>query len=291
MKTSPVRSIFCPAVLLFAITAPSTIISSQTTTRRPSFEVASIKPNNSVGATTTPPVVAGDYFACRGRTLKTLIAFAYCVRDWQIQGGPGWIDSQRWDVKARAGEKIISATPRPFDPKAPSVMALMLQSLLEDRFQLRIQHQIKESPVYNLVVARGGPKIKLDDDQSPPKPSALNESGIPASLLAPPGSELPRGNIRGTPNSIEARAVSIESFIQLVLFTRSDRPVIDRTNLKGLYSIKMKWSLDDSVPGGPIGFGPAFFTAIKEQLGLRLESAKGPVDFIIITSTRKPSED
>jgi uncharacterized protein (TIGR03435 family) len=82
----------------------------------------------------------------------------------------------------------------------------------------------------------------------------------------------------------------IESLIQLISL-RSNRPVIDRRNLKCLYNIKMKWSLEDSVPGGPISFGPAFFTAIIEQIGLHFESANMPVDHIINTSIRKPSED
>ena len=110
--------------------------------------------------------------------------------------------------------------------------------------------------------------------------------------------EQSRGVISSSLNSIEGRAIRIADLIK-DLSVRSDRPVIDRTDLKGLHNFEMKWSLEDSFPGSPtnppspavgrtMNFPPAFFTAIQEQLGLRLESAKAPVDFIVITSVQKP---
>jgi uncharacterized protein (TIGR03435 family) len=291
IKTSLIRNIIFLTVLLFVIAAAATIFASQMIiNRRPSFEVASIRPNRSVGVP-MPYVQRGDRFTAIGATLKSLIGYAYRVRDWQIQGGPGWINSERWDVEAKAEEKSISAAPKPHDPFTLDVIALMLQMLLDDRFKLRIQRQTKESPVHNLVVAKSGLKIKLDDDQSPPR----SEPGT----FRLPGGRLPRDTIMMGPNSIEAHAISITNFINRCLLSRSDRPVIDRTNLTGLYSFKMQWSREDSASTGPsspiaavdISFGPAFFTALKEQLGLQLESAKGPVEFIVIISVEKPSEN
>lgn len=288
MEKSSIRSILFPAVLLLAIAAPAMTVSSQETTgSRPSFEVASIKPNRSVGVTFMPPIETDDYFAWTGCTLKSLIRYAYRVRDWQIEGEPGWVNSQRWDVEAKAEEKGVSAASKPRDPNARDAIKIMLQSLLEDRFKLRFQRQTKQSSVYNLVLAKGGAKITLDDDQSPP---ARPEWGT---------SLVQRGAVRATPDSIEGRAVPIAALVSILL-SSSDRPVIDCTNLKGLYNFRMKWSLEDSGPAGSTGpsspiadvntnFGPALFTAIQEQLGLRLESAKAPVEFIVISSVQKPS--
>jgi uncharacterized protein (TIGR03435 family) len=219
------------------------------------------------------------------------------VFDWQIKGGPGWIDSQKWDIEARAGKSVASVRKR-FDPSAPDPILLMPQSLLEDRFQLKIMHQTKTSSVYNLVIAKGGPKIKLDDDLSPPVPRG-------SGATFPKFGEWPRGSIGGGSSSIEARAVSIETFIDFIR-ARADRPMIDRTNLKGLYNIRTKWSLEDSVlktdpslsaagmtTDAPpaLSLPPSFLTALREQLGLRLVSAKGPVDFLYIVGVQRPSEN
>ena len=226
--------------------------------------------------------------------MKELIGYAYSVRWWQIEGGPDWIDSLRWNVEAKADEKIVNAYPEPGDPLAPDVIALMLQSLLEDHFKLTIHHQTKESSVYSLVVADGGPKIELDPDQSPPvrfEPEMLKWQ-----------KELRRGEARIGSGSIEARAISITNFINGCLLFRSDRPIMDRTNLKDRYNIKMKWSLggadlvrptDASSPAldATRNFTPAFFAALQEQLGLMLESGEAPVDFLVITGVQKPSKN
>jgi uncharacterized protein (TIGR03435 family) len=223
-----------------------------------------------------------------------LVGYAYRVAPWQVEGGPGWVNSQLWSIEAKGDEKIISAAPKPRGHFTPDVISLMLQSLLEDRFKLKIQYLTKESSVYNLVVARGGPKIELDHDQNPP-------ANVDSAIIIFEN-EVPRGIARQGYGSIEARAISIKEFINRCLLSRTDRPILDRTNLKGLYNFKMKWSGDDPVLGGStrpaspiaranLSFGPAFFTAMKEHLGLQLKSAKGPVEFIVITSAEKPSEN
>lgn len=293
MKASHLCSIVFLAALPFAGAAPATILASQTTARnRPSFEVASIRPNRSGGFPGPPYSQRGDRFTAVGVTLKMLIGYSYRVAPWQIEGGPGWVRSQLWNIEAKGDEKLISAASKPRDPFAPDVIALMLQTLLADRFKLRIQRQTREAPVYHLVVAKGWPKIELDEDQkSPPAHDELE--------LRPDGG-VPRGSIRMGPHSIAAHAVLIEDFINWCLLSRTDRPIVNRTNLKGLYSFKIQWSQEDSVLGGSTGppspiarvntdFGAAFLTAMKEQLGLQLQSAKGPVDFIVIASVEEPS--
>jgi uncharacterized protein (TIGR03435 family) len=310
---------FLAAVLLFTIVTPASINSSQETTAiRPSFEVATIKPSSSKTYIPGGPATASDYFAWNATTLKRLVNTAYFVRewqmDWQIKGGtPGWVDSELWDVEGRAkaeefdANQILQHYPgiETFDFRRISRdrlaqqtrLWLMVQSLLEERFKLRVERQPRQAPVYNLVVAKGGPKLKLDDDQSPPSQSG---SGNP-----PPSGgawELPRGQLMlragNRPpfeQSIEGRGIPIERLIPNLL-NRAGRPIIDCTNLKGLYTFKIQWSEEDSGVGdsplarGSLSLGPGFFTALQEQLGLRLESAKGPVEFLVIKSVQKPED-
>jgi uncharacterized protein (TIGR03435 family) len=289
MKTPVCHSIIFAVLLLFAIAAATIALSQVTSPDRPSFAVASIKPNGSAGEIPGPPAETDDYFAWTGRTLKTLMRYAYRARDWQIEGGPSWIDSELWDVEGRAKAEGVGAASKPIDRIAQHAkLMLMLQSLLEDRFKLKIQRQTKQSPAYNLVMAKGGPKVKPDDGHDS---GARVQSGTPPAWAPQRGSIMTKGG--GTWESIEGRAVPIAQLINTLL-SSSDRPIIDCTNLKGLYTFKIQWSLQHSGAGDlPLGrrdspFGAAFFTAMQEQLGLRLEPAKAPVDFIIIKSVQKP---
>jgi bla regulator protein blaR1 len=273
----------------------------ETNADRPSFEVATIKPSSSARIIPGGPAVTADYWAWNATTLKRLVNIAYLVRewqmDWQIKGGtPGWVDSQLWDVEGRVNPPDFYAASKPDGPEKAQRRSLRLQSLLEDRFKLQVERQTRQAPVYNLVVAKGGPKIKLDEDQSPIVRSA---SPTPQSSTSVGAFGLPRGGMWdksgfGTP-SIEAHAVPIERLISSLL-NRAGRPIIDCTNLKGLYTFQIKWSEEESGTGDSplarrsLSLSPAFFTALQEQLGLRLESAKGPVEFLVIKSVQKPDD-
>ena len=243
--------------------------------KRASFAVASIKPDK-----TDRPVTLGvgnGQGGGRNVTLKMLIALAYQVQEFQISGGPGWIGSDRFDVEGKAE-----------DPKAdPSQLRLMLQSLLEDRFQLKLRSETREAPVYALVVANGGPKIKLVADQTTPTVNGP----------AQPGAGPNRGAMRIGRGSLVGNAVMLSLFARL-LSQRLDRPVIDRTHLNGRFDIQLNWTPDVGEtsldPGGnPLppsdSGGPSLFTAIQEQLGLKLERARAPVDLLIVERVEKPS--
>jgi len=249
----------------------------QTTGKRPSFEVASIKPNKSNGQVTGG--IGNGQGGGRNVTLKMLIATAYRVQEFQISGGPGWIGSDRFDVDGRSE-----------DPKAdPEQLRLMLQSLLEDRFQLKLHHEKKEAPVYALVVAKNGPKIKPVADQTSPTVNGP----------APAGKGPNRGAIRIGRGSLVGNAVMLSLFARF-LSQRLDRLVIDRTNLPGRFDIQLSWTpgVGES-PLDPGGYtlppadvsGASVFTAIQEQLGLRLEPAREPVDLILIDHVEQPSEN
>ena len=255
---------------------------------KPSFEVATIKPStsgdNRIAILTQP----GGRFVATNATLKMLMGTAWRVRDFQISGGPNWAGTDRWNIEAKAEAGSIPPPTFPPEPTVIPPLMLMVQSLIEDRFQLKLHRETKELPVYELVVARGGPKIKPSEDQSPP------------SLVQPQrGGPIPRGNMRMGRGDLEANGVPVSNFI-LGLSQQLGRTIIDKTGLKGLYDFKLQWTPEFAqgpvVPGGPEpppppADGPSIFTAIQEQLGLRLESTKGPVDVLVIDSVQKPSEN
>jgi bla regulator protein blaR1 len=266
---------------------------------KPSFEAATIKPNlsgeNHVAILGQP----GGRFVVTGASLKMIMGVAYSVRDFQIIGGPTWITSDRWDIEAKAEEGSIPPPAGPPDPTTPNPLAIRVQSLLEDRFQLKIHHETKELPVYELTVAKGGPKMKLSEDQTPFRPPERGGAPPP-----PPqrGGPVPRGGMRMGRGNLEATGVPFANLVQ-ALSQQLGRTVIDKTDLKGFYDIKLQWTPEFSPagplgPGGPGGpeppppadaSGPSIFTALQEQLGLKLDSTKGPVDVIVIDSVQRPT--
>ena len=265
---------------------------------RPSFEVATVKPSGSGDNRISIMAQPGGRFTVNNATLKMVIAVAYRVRDFQISGGPAWTGTDRWNIEAKAEDGSIPQLTPPFDATAPNPLMLMVQSLLEDRFQLKMHREGKEMPVYELAIARGGPKIKLSEDQSPMAPP---ERGAPPPPRPQRGGPLPRGMMGMGRGSIEASGVPMANFIQ-GLSQQLGRPVVDKTGLKGFYDIKLQWTPELGVGMGKPGdpgpdpppadtSGPSIFTAIQEQLGLRLDSAKGPVDVLIIDRVQKPAEN
>jgi uncharacterized protein (TIGR03435 family) len=261
-----------------------------------SFEAATIKPNatgeNRVAIQRQP----GGRFMTTGANLKILMGLAYSVRDFQIIGGPAWMNTDRWNVEARAQEKDVPLLSGPIDPTGPNPFLSMVQSLIEDRFQLKMHRETRELPVYELIEAKGGAKLKLSDDQTPLR---FPERGAPPPPLPQRGAPMPRGGMRMGRGDLEATGVPLANFIQ-ALSQQLGRPVIDKTGLKGLYDFKLQWTPEPGqgpvVPGGPEpppppADGPSIFTAIQEQLGLRLESTKGPVEVLVVDSVQKPSEN
>src|SRR5215471_17230224 len=183
----------------------------------------------------------------RGGTVRELMTQAYRVRDFQISGGPDWLVTDRWNLEAHAED-------------VPS-MDIVLQSLLEDRFQLKIHRESKDMPIYELSIAKGGAKIKL----SAPPTFRRPEPGKPPE---------PRHLVRTSGNSLIGNAVSITN-LAAALGGLLGRIVVDKTGLQGLYDLELKWEADTATSPSDDS-GPSIFTAIQEQLGLKLESARGP---------------
>ncbi len=207
-----------------------------------------------------------------GATLKNLIAYAYNVREFTISGGPGWINSDRFDINARAEQSSASGDSSGGSRQIPE----RLRSLLAERFQLAIHRESKEQNVYALVLAKSGPKFSEAKPESKP-------------------------TIRGRRGSIIGQGVGMQMLV-INLANSMDRPVLDRTGLTGTYDFKLEWSPDAQGPSSIAGAGgeapllpdpngPSLFAALQEQLGLRLEPQKAPVEILVIDRAARPSEN
>jgi uncharacterized protein (TIGR03435 family) len=263
------------------------------------FEVASIKPNHSADMRTRIMFQPGRFVA-NGTSLKMLITLAYNVRDFQISAGPSWLGTDKYDIDAKEPDGLAEELSKLSPDQRREKMGLLVQSLLAERFGLKVSRGTKELPVYALVVAKNGPKIQQA------KPGDTYPNGI----KTPDGRVLGHGGMMGLmPGQLIGQGVPLAILVQS-LSQQLGRTVLDQTGLKGNYDFTLKWTPDPSMggtggmmvapPGGgpapdapppPDPNGPSIFTAVQEQLGLKLQSTKGPVEIIVIEHVEKPSED
>lgn len=267
-------------LVMFPALAAAHLLAAQT----PAFEVASIRPNtsgNAQGQGLAAPQPGGRFVAV-GATLRGLVSGAY--DGMQIAGGPSWIDRARFDINARTSSEVV-----------PDEMRRMLRSLLADRFKLVVHTETRELPVYVLSTARSDRKLgpKLRESDAACAKEARNF--IPAGPGGPPAC----GDFRMGARSLIARGMFMPAFAQ-VLRGRAGRPVIDRTGLDGAYDLELEWSSDlglQQAPPGAAGAseltpdGLSLFTALQEQLGLRLQADHGPVDVVVIDSAEQPTSN
>lgn len=228
------------------------------------------------------------------RTVSNFINLAYVrfaggntnsPRFIPMSGGPGWIGSERYQIVATAGS----------DASPEMMQGPMLQALLEDRFKLKLHLEIREVPVYQLTVAKGGLKLQPFKEGSCTPAEALRPPA-PSLPGQPPACGLLGIRTKGPNVSLESRGISLDEFSKSALAPLLDRPVIDNTGLAGKFDFHLEFFVDESTPGlrlSPSDVPPAasIFTAIQEQLGLKLESAKGPGEFLVIDSVERPSEN
>ena len=246
----------------------------------PSFEVASIKKSRSDELPWGPSFQPGR-FTGRAQTINLVIALAYNVYPLQIFGAPSWVNSERYDVQAKESDATAEELGKLPPAKAMGQEALLLQSLLADRFGLKVSHQTKELPVYALVVAKDGPKFQQakPDDKGPDIRLGAGQLTFLACPMA---------------------------IVVAVMSNQMHRTVLDQTRLRGNYDFAVQWTKDQTISGmprelrggdpgpdaaPPDSSGPSFFTALQEQVGLKLESTKGPVDVIVIDHIERPSEN
>jgi uncharacterized protein (TIGR03435 family) len=232
------------------------------------FEVATIKPEvaDFKGRYIT---LQGHQFVAKNHTVKTLVAAAYNLTPRAISGGPAWVESDHYDILAKP--------PGDIRPDLDEQMR-MLRKLLADRFKLTFHRERKELPVYALTIAKGGPKLR-PGTESPDGPKPL------VFVLSPQGASMP------------GRNVTIAELASVMQRAALDRPVVDQTGLTERYDFDLEFAPSNSLFGGqgPPELAepdkPDLFAAIQQQLGLKLEATKGPVETFVIDQVERPSEN
>ena len=222
----------------------------------PAFEVASIKQNLS-GSQNSSNRMAGERYSGTNVSLISLLRTAYALQEFQLAGSPAWAETDKFDIEAKMES---GANARDFP--------LMLQRLLAERFKLVAHREPRQASIYTLVVTRDGPKFKPGDPSKCTGSCGFNASGT----------------------SINGESVSMEQFAARL--SRSiGTHVVDGTSLNGVFDFTLTWLLDDRFSGRGASANPTLFTAIQEQLGLRLQAGRGPVDTLVIDRAEKPIPD
>jgi uncharacterized protein (TIGR03435 family) len=249
----------------WATPAPPPRILSMATDAKPGVEVATIKPTQP-GTRTFMLVMRGEDLVIKNFSLKYLIKFAYDTPERQIAGGPGWMDTDKWDIEAK-----------PDTPGMPSIaqMRVIVQKLLADRFALKVHEGKREMAAYALTVGKNGPKMTKAADALASANFSMNPRGV-----------------------LSARSATIGEFAHLLQSEILGQPVVDNTGLSGRWDFTLKWSPDETQFAGTganvpqpadDANAPPLFTAIQEQLGLKLEAQKVDAPVILVDHVDHPS--
>jgi uncharacterized protein (TIGR03435 family) len=237
-------------------------------TDSPKYDVASIKANIDSDFPYTFRIEPDGTLSATGITLQRLMMTAYNVQGFRIAGGPGWVTSRRWDMQAK-----------PYPAASPDQVRPMLRTLLEERFQLRSHSETRSMSVYELVVDSKGSKLRKAKD-----------------TVANP-------TVRAAAGSIELTKATSATFASQLSYALA-QPVIDKTSLSGNFDFALKWTPQPGEDGGPATAGlppgtrpqpastqdgPSIFTAIREQLGLRLKSGRALVEVVAIDGVQMPT--
>jgi uncharacterized protein (TIGR03435 family) len=232
------------------------------------FEVATIKPVDNDPKSGRYLIMQGvNRFIGKNYTLKLLIAAAYNLNPKTISGGPAWLESDHWDIAA--------VTPGDLRPNHDEQMS-MLRALLADRFKLTFHREQKDFSIYQLELAKGGSKLK-PSIMAPDDPPQLISTVYPQRIVLP------------------ARNVSMSDLAILMQRAMLDRPVIDKTGLSGRFDFDLEWAPDETQFGGEVPVAsadapsPPLFIALQQQLGLKLEATRGPVEALLVDTVERPS--
>jgi uncharacterized protein (TIGR03435 family) len=251
--------------LLLAVLSTLATVSQAPAAQEPTFEVASIKQNKTASGNSVTTFLSGGVFTAKDATLKDIIQEAYqIIDDERLQGGPGWMISDRWDIAAK-----------PANATKQEEAVLMLQALLVDRFQLKFHRETQDVNGYALTQARDGAKIRTNTETT---------------CLPPCG-----GTNVSAGGKLTARKVPMSRFVNR-LAQIVGRPVVDSTGLTGEFDMDLDWAPDGGQFGGqgrevPDDSRPSLFTALQEQLGLKLEPRKMSREIFVIDHAEKPSEN
>jgi uncharacterized protein (TIGR03435 family) len=238
----------CTVLLILA----AVLSSAQTRVVPKTFDVVSVKPNLTGSEAHRATTLPGGVFTATNVSLKSLMSRAFGVAEAQIEGGPGWIGSDEYDVEARADTPLEMTR----EEARPA-----LQAMLAERFGLKFHRETRQGQIFSLTIAKGGPKLKAHNGEG--------RIGISASTGAG------KVEIQGT-NAPMARLAEY-------LSGQAGRPVVDNTGLTGQYDFVVAWTADDANGGASV------FTALQEQLGLKVDATKGPIETIVVDGAQKPS--
>jgi uncharacterized protein (TIGR03435 family) len=230
------------------------------------FEVATIKRQKNDVLRGSMELLPGGGLRMGGVTVKQLIALAYDVRESQISGGPKWLDQESYSLLAKA-ERQPASNDQPVST-APGTTAWdrlreRLRTLLAERCELAVRKDTRQAPGYALAIVT---RVKLTETANP----------------LPAGTVRGRGEINGRSGTMRMLASVLTQYV--------GRPVVDRTGLTGNYDYKLKYA-DDPDPEATVSEGASIFTALQEQLGLKLESARVPIDTIVVERVSRPSDN
>jgi uncharacterized protein (TIGR03435 family) len=234
----------------------------------PEFEVASIK-LSTAGDSNAMLAPSKGRFSATNVTLMQLVRFAFQIQEFQVSGQPSWFTTERYDIEAKAPPDVSA--------EQAEVWQRMLQRLLADRFRLTYRIEQRDQSVFELVVSRGGHKL-----------TQVQPSNCATSVPGECGFLASAGRIRGSQVSMDALATRLSRSIA--------RTVVNKTGVDGVFNLLLEWMPDSQLAlrpdqPGPDPGGPSIFTALQEQLGLRLESANGSIPVYVIDRVERPSEN
>jgi uncharacterized protein (TIGR03435 family) len=275
-------------LLFTGASAVAVLSQTQASTVRPEFEVVSVRPTASADGRSLVQAVQGRLIMTN-LVLRRLVLSAYGVQDYQLLGDPSWTGSERYDIQAKADG----------NPTVQQMEGPMLQVLLEDRFKLTLHRETRQLAVYELAIGKGDPKLQPSKEGSC-TPYSVNSPPPPPTPGEPPSTFCGlRLTVDGLNRTLDGKGVTMAVLATNLSRTYNStlgRNVIDVTGLTGTFDVHLKWAVES--PMGQAGTGNALssesdslsiFTALQEQLGLKLKSAKGPVEVLVIDHIEKPS--
>ncbi len=274
------RFLIWPAVACTALAIPVTgqaraqaVAAPAMAAKVPALDVISVRPDKDEDARMG---LSGDGLSARGAALHWLLTEAFQINADQLAGEPSWSRSALWAIDAKVvGEDVPLLTSLTMAQRLG-----MYQQILTERFGLKYHHEQRERPEYALLVAKGGPRLTASNAETVAE--ATKHPGRPGNL------QMGRGEISGEGTTMH--------FLAIMLSRQLGRTVVDQTGLTGRYDFKLAWAPEDAAVQAPPSAdssadpgGPSLFAAISEQLGLKLESVKGPVDVVVIDHVEKPA--
>jgi len=281
-----------PGILLCGVASAQLL---HPATPMPSFAVVSVRATNPDAERSEVRTELDSYRAER-TTMEQVLTYAFGLGyEHELVGAPAWVANERFDIQGKLDDEQVAALRKLGRDDREAQMRWMVQSMLAERFQLRYHFETRELPVYVLEVAKGGLKCPRDTT-SPPAISDVSRprfrwSAAPAPPPPPPGWQPPSPAERKVQlQALHLRTKGWPFWLVVALLGHQPelegRPVIDKTGLEGSYDCEMIWS-----QAGSDGAGQFFFSAVRDQLGLKLQPAKGPVEVLVVDSISRPSEN